>query len=431
MRAARWTWSPITRRRIIDRVAVTPPEPSHEASIVPSHDCLDAWALVQLGRLSDSDLRRGLKPATPDGRYIEVDGKRLLNLSGNDYLGLSQHPRLIRAAVEAAERFGVGAGASRLVSGTSPLHDEIEQQFATFKHAEACLLLPTGYTANLAVLTTLAGPGDIIVLDKLVHASLIDSARASGAEVRTYPHLKLERAEQLLTRHSTGRSLLVTDSVFSMDGDCADLPALCDIADRTGTALIVDEAHGTGVLGDDGSGLAAAQGVGERVYACGAGGVVVSTASKALGSLGGLITASRPVIDLLTNKARALIYSTAVPPAQAAAIGAAVDVLRDEPGRLTHLAELSSRALSRLRDQGWVVGCGPDAIATPIIPLIVGDSAGALALASRLNEQGIYAPAIRPPTVAPGSARVRLSLRADLSDDDLDQVIRAVGDAPR
>ncbi len=398
---------------------------------MPSHSDLNAWASAQLERLSDLNLRRGLRLAQPDGPCIEVGGRRLLNLSGNDYLGLSRHPRLIAAAVEAAERFGVGAGASRLVSGTSPLHDEVERRFAVFKHAEACLLLPTGYTANLAVLTTLAGPGDQVVLDKLLHASLIDAARASGAEVRTYPHLNLARAEQLLTRQTTGRRLLITDSVFSMDGDCADLPAMCDLADRTGAVLIIDEAHGTGVLGDDGSGLAAAQGVAERVYTCGAGGVVVSTASKALGSLGGLITANRPVIDLLINKARALIYSTAVPPAQAAAIGAALDAICDDPDRRIRLTELSSRTRSRLRDQGWPIGGDDDSPATPIIPLAVGGSADALALAGRLNEQGIYAPAIRPPTVAPGSARVRLSLRADLSDDELDRVVSAVADARR
>lgn len=361
----------------------------------------------------------------PKGRLIDIDGQTLLNLASNDYLGLSTHPKLIDAAIKATRQFGVGSGASRLVAGTSPLHQHVEERFAAFKHAPACLLLPTGYTANLAVLTTLAGPGDCVVLDKLVHASLIDAARASGAEVRTFPHLNLQRAEQLLQRHTTGRRLLVTDSVFSMDGDCADLPAFCDLSDRTNAVLIVDEAHGTGVLGDDGSGLASAQGVADRVYTAGAGGVVISTASKALGSLGGLITASRPVIDLILNKARPFIYSTAVPPAQAAAINAAIDVVRDEPQLRQRLHDLSTRLRQTLAAQGWPVDTKH--LATPIIPLIVGSEQAALALTQRLREQGIFAPAIRPPTVAPGSARVRLSLRADLSGDDIERVFHAVG----
>lgn len=356
---------------------------------------------------------------------IQVDGRELLNLASNDYLALSQHPSLIEAAVKAMQQYGVGSGASRLVSGTQPIHAEAERRFATFKHAEAALLLPTGYAANLATITSLAGAGDLIVLDKLVHASLIDAARASEAEVRTFPHLNLERAEKLLRRHATGRRFIVTDSVFSMDGDCADLPALCGLADRSDASLIIDEAHGTGILGPEGSGLAAAQGVAERVYQCGAGGVVVSTASKALGSLGGIITAAKPIIDLIINKARPFIYSTAVPPAQAAAIIAALDVIRDEPQRRGRLARLSTTLRKHLRESGWPI-VEPTA-STPIIPLICGDEQNALQLQAKLFDAGIFAPAIRPPTVAPSSARVRLSLRAEQTQRDLDQLLSAIG----
>jgi len=364
----------------------------------------------------------------PTGRHIQTDdGRTLLNLASNDYLALSQHPKLIQAAVDATTAFGVGAGASRLVSGTHPIHAQAEQHFAQFKHSEAALLLATGYTANLAALTTLAGPGDLIVLDKLVHASLIDAARASGAEVRTFTHLNLVRAEQLLSRHSTGRRLLVSDSVFSMDGDCADLPGLCDLADRCDAVLIIDEAHGTGVIGTDGSGLASAQGVADRIYTCGAGGVVIFTASKALGSLGGIITAARPVIDLIINKARPFIYSTAVPPAQAASIIAAIDVVRDEPERRQRLQALATRTRSALAQLGWPIATSNESPVTPIIPLVVGSEQATLELASKLNGQGIFAPAIRPPTVAPGSARVRLTLRADLTDDDINHIIEVVG----
>ncbi|MBX2851362.1 MAG: 8-amino-7-oxononanoate synthase [Phycisphaeraceae bacterium] len=375
--------------------------------------------------LDQANRLRPLRTVQPEGRIIHDEGRGLLNLASNDYLGLSQHRKLIEAATDATQRFGVGAGASRLVSGTQPIHQQAEHRFAAFKHAEAALLLATGYTANLAVLTTLAGPDDLVVMDKLVHASLIDAARISDAQVRTFPHLNLERAEQLLARHTTGRRFLVTDSVFSMDGDCADLPAMCDLADRHGASLILDEAHGTGVLGPDGSGLAFAQGVAQRVYTCGTGGVVISTASKALGGLGGIITAAKPIIEMIINKARPFIYSTAVPPGQAAAISAALDVIRDEPQRRHRLAELSDQVRKPLTERGWPIT--GNAYPTPIIPLVAGDEADALRLAKSLHAQGFFAPAIRPPTVAPGQSRVRLSLRSDLKDDDIARLLGVVG----
>ena len=359
------------------------------------------------------------------GRTIRIDGRELLNLAGNDYLGLSQHPKLIEAAIQATQRYGVGSGASRLVSGTQPIHEQVELRFAQFKHAEAALLLPTGYAANLAVLTTLAGADDLIVMDKLVHASLIDAARASDAQLRTFPHLDLARAEELLMRHAKGRRFLVTDSVFSMDGDCADLPALCGLADRCDASLIVDEAHGTGVLGDDGSGLASAQGVAKRVYTCGTGGVVVSTASKALGSLGGIITAAKPIIDLIINKARPFIYSTAIPPAQAASIIAALDVIQSEPTRRQLLTQLAHAAHESLAELGWPIDT--HATLTPILPLIVGDEQAALHLQAKLYHAGVFAPAIRPPTIAPGQCRVRLSLRSDLMQADMTRLFAAIG----
>lgn len=403
----------------------------HHAPDTPADDPSASLSAVSRHRLAQRDAagqRRALRTIQPEGKWALDGGVRLLNLAGNDYLALSTHPRLIEAAVQATRSSGVGSGASRLVAGTGPIHEEAEQRLAAFKHAEAALLLATGYTANLAVLTTLAGKGDLIVLDKLVHASLIDAARASGARVRTYPHLNLRRAEQLLERHTRGRRLLVTDSVFSMDGDCADLPAMCGLADRCDAVLVVDEAHGTGVLGADGSGLAMARGVAERVYRCGAGGVVVSTASKALGGLGGIITAAGPVIDWLVNEARPFIYSTAVPPAQGGAVIAALDVVRDEPQRRARLAELSGVVRERLAERGWPVDV--DAPPTPIIPLIVGGEQAALSLSAHLREQGVFAPAIRPPTVAPDSSRVRLSLRADLEDEDVDHLLNAIGPPP-
>lgn len=422
-----------------------------------------------LEQLEPAGLLRRLRPLPQTGRLVEVDGKPLINLASNDYLGLSQHPRLKAAAIEAVERWGTGSGASRLVTGHLDLHAQVEQRFAAFKHAPAALLVPTGYMANLAVLTSLAGPGDLICLDRLNHASLIDAARASNAQIRTYPHLQTAKLARLLERHhqqaacsggisgggetSGGgdggggqtadrppRRFIVTDSVFSMDGDCADLPALCDLAQRYNAILIVDEAHATGVLGPSGAGLCEEQGVQDRVH------VVISTASKALGGLGGLITARQEVIDTIINTARPFIYTTAVPPAQAAAIAAALDVLRQEPQRRHRLLDMSRHLRRELTRLGWPLpgapapgssparGSSPGSTRgtpsepppTPIFPLIVGSAQAALQLAQHLQNEGILAVAIRPPTVPPGTARVRLSLRADLEDADLDCLIRAL-----
>lgn len=372
-------------------------------------------------------MRRSLRALPSSGLWVEVDGKKLLNLAGNDYLALAGHPKLIAAAVAATQRYGTGSGASRLVTGHLDLHARVEAEFAAFKHAEAALLFPTGYAANLGVLTALAEPGDLVCQDKLNHASLIDAARMCAAEVRTYPHLELNKLERLLADHQNkfpgagagAQRFVVTDAVFSMDGDAADLPALCALAERYDAVLVVDEAHGTGVLGDDGSGLAALRGVAGRVP------VTVSTASKALGGLGGIVTGSRALIDTLVNRARPMIYSTAVPPAQAAAIGAAVEVVREEPERRQRLAALGETLRERLRDAGWPGLSHP--VPTPIVPLRVGGVEAALALQERLKEQGILAVAIRPPTVPPGTARVRLSLRCDLTDGHVEQIVAAAG----
>lgn len=405
------------------------------------------------------------------------DGRELINFTSNSYLGLNEHPQMKRAAIQAIEAYGTGTGASQLITGRGPIHEQAERAFARFKHAEAALLLPTGYMANLAVLTTLAGPGDLVCLDKLCHASLIDAARASGAEVRTFPHLTTDKLRRLLERHAAKpqaclpdditelqaqdanvsqpgvhtsptlsnacgltddprsprlrkfisreshtlrnpRRFIVTDSVFSMDGDCADLPSLCDLADEFDAVVMVDEAHGTGVLGKSGAGLCEAQGVTERVY------ITVSTASKAMGGLGGIIAAAQPVIDTIINHARPLIYTTAIPPAQAASILKAVELIEREPERRQRLCELTMRLRDGLTAQYWTLPPQGEHV-TPIVPLIVGVERDAVALADHLYAKGFAAPAIRPPTVAPGSSRVRLSLRADMEDGHIDQLLEA------
>jgi 7-keto-8-aminopelargonate synthetase-like enzyme len=403
-------------------------------------------------------LKRALTPVAGSKPTLTIDGQPLINLASNDYLGLSQHPRLKAAAKEAIDTDGNGAGASRLITGSLDRHHAIEQQFARFKHAGAALLLPTGYMANLAAITALAGPGDRICLDKLNHASLIDAAKMSGAEVRTFPHRGYGKLERLLGRADNDRAatpgrktpqspspsddgesrpqrtLILTDSVFSMDGDVADLPRLCDLAERHDACLIVDEAHATGVLGASGAGLCEAQGVVDRVD------VVISTASKALGSLGGLVTAAPVVIETLINHARSAIYTTAVPPAMAGCLEAALSVLAAEPERRERLASLSQWVRGELAAMGWLAdenGLTVNAkddhtlppaerTGTPIIPLQVGDPHRAMALSRHLRDHGILAAPIRYPTVAPGTDRVRLSLRADLTDRQIQTLLWAV-----
>lgn len=393
---------------------------------------LDEQLKTDLARRDAASLRRRLSAVPSGGRVVRVGGRDLLNLAGNDYLALADHPRLKRAAIEATQRLGTGSGASRLVTGHFELHERVEAEFAAFKHAEAALIFPTGYMANLAVLTSLARPGDLICIDKLCHASLIDAARASEATVRVYPHNDLRKLKRLLSRKrqqndNAPRAFIVTDSIFSMDGDTADLPAICDLAEHHGAVTVVDEAHGTGVLGKAGAGLCEAQGVTGRVD------ITVSTASKALGGLGGIVTGSHAVIDTLVNLARPLIYTTGIPPAQTAAIGAAIEVICHEPWRRRRLTELSERLTAALENTNLLsdakrIGLNP---ATPIFPLMTGGNDAALAMAARLRERDILAIAIRPPTVAPGAARVRLSLRADLTDGDLSRVIAAVKDSDR
>ncbi|GAB4107906.1 MAG: 8-amino-7-oxononanoate synthase [Phycisphaeraceae bacterium] len=399
---------------------------------------------LSLNQLKPRGLLRNLKVVSCSGPMIRTDdGRELVNMTSNSYLALNDHPEMKQAVVDAANRYGTGAGASLLISGHWPIHEQTERDCAAFKHAEAALLTPTGYMANLAVLTALAGPGDLICLDKLCHASLIDAARASGAEVRTYPHLKTDKLRRLLQKHlddhacgCTGadrslhsqnnfrrapRRFIVTDSVFSMDGDCADLRELCDLAEAYDAIVLVDEAHGTGVLGETGAGLCEAQGVSHRVH------VTVGTASKALGSLGGIITAARPVIETIVNHARSVIYTTAMPPVQAASIRKAVELIQRESWRRQRLRELTMRLHDCLRDLGWPMPQDTDHV-VPIIPLIVGETRKAIELAEHLHRRGYAAPAIRPPTVPPGGARVRLSLRADMQDDHIDGLVKAIRD---
>jgi 8-amino-7-oxononanoate synthase len=365
----------------------------------------------ELENLTDQDLRRSLttvEEALPGGR-VRVDGRVLLNLSSNDYLGLSQEPRLIAATREAAARWGVGSGASRLVVGHLALHEEVEAKLAEFKSTEAAVIFSTGYMANLGTISALVGPGDTVFCDKLNHASIYDGIKLSGASLARFPHRDLNRLEALLQKTGTGRRLIVTDSIFSVDGDLAPLKDLVELKDRYGAILMIDEAHATGVLGTRGAGLAAALGLTQRVE------VHMGTFSKALGSFGGYVAGDQRLIDYLHNRARSFIYSTAMPPPVLGAIAAALDIVTQEPERRQYLLTEAARFRHTLTQAGFDI-LGSE---TQIVPVLVGENAHTLESAARLRERGLMAVALRPPTVPPGRSRVRFSLSAAHTPEDL------------
>ena len=347
--------------------------------------------------------------------WVTVDGVRALLLCSNNYLGLATHPALAEAAARAAHTYGVGAGASRLISGSLAIHRDLEARLARFKHTAAALLFPTGYHANIGAITALVRRGDAVFSDQLNHASIIDGCRLSGATVHVYPHTDTRALAELLTQHPARRRLVVTDSVFSMDGDHAPLRDIATIAAAHGAMLMVDEAHATGVDGPSGAGLVEALGLHNAVT------VQMGTLGKALGCAGAFIAGSQSLIDLLVNRARSLIYTTALPPPVVAAGDAARDVVAREPERRARLAAISAELRELLRALGFEIPAGEG----PIIPVIAGSSERALAWSRELLERGVFVPAIRPPTVPAGTARLRVTLMATHSDDDLRHAVDA------
>jgi 8-amino-7-oxononanoate synthase len=377
----------------------------------------------ELQNLAARDLRRRLtvvEEVLPGGK-VRVGGRVLLNLSSNDYLGLSQDPRLITAAQEAATRWGVGAGASRLVAGHLALHREVEDKLAAFKGTEAAVIFSTGYMANLGVISALVGSGDTVFCDRLNHASIYDGIKLSGATLARFPHRDLDRLESLLQKAGPGRRLIITDTVFSVDGDLAPLQEIVELKDRYGAVLMVDEAHATGVLGPGGAGLAEELGLTPRVE------MHMGTFSKALGSLGGYVAGDQRLIDYLHNRARSFIYSTAMPPQVLGAIGAALDLVTQEPERRRYLLAEAKTFRDALTQAGFDL-LGSE---TQIVPVLVGENARTLELAARLRERGLLAVAFRPPTVTPGRARVRFSLSAAHSREDLAAAREAITEVGR
>ena len=365
---------------------------------------------VRLG-LNRSLVAYGPAPAQAHSR----DGIELIDFSSNDYLGLARDPRVVAAAQRVADQFGWGAGASALVSGWRSIHAQLAHELATFEQMEAAVLFPTGFAANAGTIAALVGAGDAVYLDRLNHACLVAGAKLSGARLRVYPHADAARLAEILERERSHyrRVLIATDSVFSMDGDLAPLADLVLIAERFGAMLMVDEAHGTGVYGPDGRGGASEAGVAERVP------VRVGTLSKALGSIGGFVVGSRLLIDHLINRAPTLIYSTALPPAAVAAALEALRIVQVEPWRRERARTLGRRVRDAARAAGFETGPTDG----PIVPVIVGESGKAMELARELRSTGFLVPAIRPPTVPRGTARLRISVSAAHTDEQIDALI--------
>jgi len=373
----------------------------------------------ELAALEAQALRRRLQvveEVLPGGK-VRVAGHVLLNLSSNDYLGLARDPRLIAAAQEAASRWGVGAGASRLVVGHLGLHEVVETELAAFKGAEAAVLFSTGYMANLGVITALLGPGDVIFSDRLNHASIMDGIKLSGAALHRFPHRDMPKLEKILQQTPGGkRRLIITDSVFSVDGDLAPLWDLVALKERYGAWLMLDEAHATGVLGPGGAGLAQALGLTAGVD------IHMGTLSKALGSLGGYVAGERRLIDYLHNKARSFIYTTAMPPPVLGVIQAALAIVREEPEKRLRLQQEAEKFRKGLQTAGF------DTLdsETQIVPVLVGPNESTLKFAAALRQRGLMAVALRPPTVPPGRARVRFSLSAAHGAEDLAQALKTI-----
>jgi len=385
---------------------------------------LDAFAAGALAELREAGLLRALRGVdSPQGPLLSVEGRALLNFSSNDYLGLANDPVLREAAVRAVERWGVGAGASRLVCGNLAPYGELEERLAAFKGKEAALVFGSGYAANVGTITALVGKGDTVILDKLNHASIIDGARLSGATIRVYPHRDLNRLEKLLKQPAaSGKTLIITETVFSMDGDCAPLREIVELKNRHGAWLMIDEAHASGLYGPRRRGLAEELGVEDGVE------VALGTLSKAFGCVGGFVCGSRRLVDLLIHRARSLIYSTALPPATVAAASAAVEFMMSDAGQ-----ERCSVLWERVNELR--VGLAKSGIESKsrsaIQPLILGEEARAVEGSRRLFERGFFVPAIRYPTVARGAARLRLTVTAAHTGEQVKALIESLSELSR
>ena len=378
----------------------------------------------KLCEIDEAGLRRKLREIeSTHGAKIGVGAQKLLNFSSNDYLGLARHPALKESAVEAVRLFGAGAGSARLISGSLSVLHELEAAAAAFKGVEASLSFSSGYAAALGTVPALVGEGDVVVVDKLVHSSLVDAARLSGAKLRVFKHNDLMDLERILKWAGEARAntLIITESVFSMDGDIAPLENIVKLKESYGAWLMLDEAHAVGLYGKGRRGVAEELGVADQVE------VQMGTLGKALGAAGGLICGSHALVDLLINRARSFIYSTAPVPAQAAAARRAIELISSDEGGM--LQDRLWKNVEQLKNSlikcDWKLPSGQSAI----LPLIVGAEDDAVALSQRLLEAGIWVPAVRYPTVARGEARLRVTVSAAHTDEDIEKLLEALGNA--
>jgi 8-amino-7-oxononanoate synthase len=379
-----------------------------------------AWIDDELTALDAQHLQRHLTVRTgPQQATVEFDGRTYINFGANDYLGLAADPRLATAATQAITADGWGAGASPLITGRSAAHVELEKKLAEFEAAEAALVFTSGFAANCGTVAALVGTGDAIYADAKNHASLIDGCRLSRAEIHIYRHDDVDHLTELLRNaQSYRRRLIVTDSLFSMDGDLAPLPQLAELAKKHGAMLMIDEAHATGVFGKHGRGVAEHFGVEDAVH------IRIGTLSKALGSSGGFVVGRRNLIEWLVNRARSYVFSTAFPPAVAAAAVEALNIVHSEPQRRQELLARAAIARQKLSTQGWNVGRS----ASQIIPVYVGEPDRTMQLALALRERGLLVPGIRPPSVPPGESLLRISLSYSHTANMVDTLVAALAD---
>jgi glycine C-acetyltransferase/8-amino-7-oxononanoate synthase len=370
-----------------------------------------------LGEIKDRGLLRRMRMISgPQGPRVLLDGRPVLLLCSNNYLGLADHPRVREAASEAAMRYGAGAGASRLISGTMRIHRRLEERLAEFKHSEAALLFGSGYLANTGVIQALARKGEVVFSDELNHASIVDGCRLAGAETFVYRHADAEHLAWGLEQAEGRGSLIATDGVFSMDGDVAPLAEIVQLAHDHGARVMVDEAHGTGALGPEGRGAVAAAGLEHEVD------LVVGTLGKALGSYGAYVCCGKSMSKFLVNTARTFIFSTAPAPPSVAGAMAALELLREQPRRVEKLQRNSAVLREALAEQG--LGAVPGE--TQIIPLLMGSADHAVAASEGALRRGVFAQAIRPPTVAEGTSRLRLTVMASHTKSELRDAAKTI-----
>ena len=381
-----------------------------------------AWIGAELASLKEQSLLRvSYEIEHRFGCEISLGGRKLLLAASNDYLGLSTDPRVREAAADAARRWGGGSSASPLVSGYSELQSQLESEIASFKGCDDCVVFSSGYLANIGTITALVGKGDVVFSDELNHASIIDGCRLSGAEIRIFRHSDPENLDTLAKKGGYRRGLIVTDGVFSMDGDLADLPAITEVAERYSLMTMVDDAHGTGVVGPTGRGTAEETGLEGQID------IVMGTLSKALGSAGGFVCGSSDIVSWIRNRARSFIFDTAPAPAALGAARVALRIAEEEEWRRERLRSMRDEITRSLSAEGIEL----PALAAAIVPLVIGDAERALRAADYLRELGVFAPAIRPPSVPEGTSRIRLSLMATFDNSHRELLVTAVTELAR